>query len=440
MIGAPIPRVAARFGIILAAALAAAGPSAALAQAWSLQSGVVVRGEYSDNYFFASDNTQSAFTTSATPFVTLARRTEVSDVAAVAAIGGNWVSGPSLGTSYASGRFGLDGTLREPNATWSGNVAFTRNATLQTEAQTTSAVLGLAYTNALNATGSYTFALTERWSIGASVSGYDNRYDSVASNASFANNHGYYAGGNAGYEFSETTQLSASVGYSYYTSDQSHSDSVTATIGIVHQFSPQLTVSGSAGGFSSDTTNTQGNLANASGRATGGLFGGQLSYAFSKEAQITVSLAESLTPNGTGVLTRSNNAGVVFIDHFSDRLTGRLGASYNRTTYPQAQAGSLNYDYVQGEVGVTYQLAERWTLDAGYRYSRAHTQNSFTQAANVGFVSIGYNWPGPSFTDWVGRPANVQGLPGAGPISLPESSRGTANPPEGSPFEPFTIP
>jgi hypothetical protein len=433
--------VAVRFAAMLVAALAAAASSIALAQAWSLQSGAVVRGEYTDNYFFTSENKDSGFTTSATPFVTLSRRTEASEVAAVAAIGGNWVSGPSLGTSYVSGRFGLDGTLRETNATWTGNVSFTRNATLQSEAGTGVANLGLAYTNALNATGSYTYLVTERLTLGASVSGYDNRYDSVASNTSFANNQGYYAGATAGYAFSETTQLSANVGYSYYTSDPSRSDSVTATLGVVYQYSPQLTVSASAGGFWTDTTNSQGSLGNTSNRATGGLFGGQFAYAFSREANITVSLAESLTPSGTGALSRSDNAGVVFVNRFSDRLTGRLGASYNRTTYPQSQSDSLDYNFVQGEVGLTYQLAERWTLDAGYRYSRAHyTQNSTTPVANVGFVSIGYNWPGTSFTDWVGRPPNVQGLPAAGPISLPESSRGTTGPPEASPFEPFTIP
>jgi long-subunit fatty acid transport protein len=273
------------------------------------------------------------------------------------------------------------------------------------------------------------------------VSGYDNTYDSVASNASFANNRGYYAGGNAGYAFSETTQLSGAIGYSYYTSAQSHSDSVTATLGIVYQYSPQLTLSASGGGFWSDTTTTQGPFANTSGRATGGLFGGQFAYAFSKEAQITVSLSEALNPTGAGALGRSDSAGVVFVNRFSDRLTGRLGASYNRTTYPQSQTDSLDYNYAQGEVGLTYQLGERWTLDAGYRYSRAHyTQNSTTPVANAGFVSIGYNWPGASFTDWVGRPPSVQGMPAAGPIPLPESSRGTPSPSEPSPFEPFTIP
>ncbi len=166
---------------MLVAGLAVAAPSLSSAQAWSLQGGVVARGEYSDNYFLTSDNPQSAFTTSVTPFVTAARRTETSDVAALLAVGGNWVSGLSPTTDYVSGRFGLDGSLREDRSTWTGDLAFVRSATLQAESQTTSAVLGLAYTNATSVNGTYTYALTERWSLGAAASAYSNRYEGVGS-------------------------------------------------------------------------------------------------------------------------------------------------------------------------------------------------------------------------------------------------------------------
>ncbi len=240
--------------------LAAVVPSLAFAQAWSVQSGVIVRGEYDSNYFFAPDNAQSAFTTSLTPFVTAARRTEASDVAALIAVGGNLVSGLSSATDYLSGRLALDGTLREARSTWTGNVAFSRSAMLQTEAQNAGAVLGLAYTNAAGANGTYTYALTERWSLGAFASAYSNRYEGVSGGTSFSDDHGYYAGGNAGYAFSDRTQLTATAGYIYYSSDVSNSESVTATLGLVHQFSPRLKISISAGGFSIDTTATQGTL------------------------------------------------------------------------------------------------------------------------------------------------------------------------------------
>jgi hypothetical protein len=63
------------------------------------------------------------------------------------------------------------------------------------------------------------------------------------------------------------------------------------------------------------------------------------------------------------------------------------------------------------------------------------------------FVSIAYNWPGTSFTDWVGtRVFGTDPIPGAGPISLPErrpaptAAEPPSGQPESSPFDAFPIP
>jgi len=417
-------------------------PAQAGAQAWTLEAGAVARGEYSDNYFFATVNPQSAFTTSITPFATAVRRTETSDIAAVVAVGGNWVSGSAISADYVSGVAALNTSRRDARSTWTGNVSFIRSATLQSEAQPTGGVaLALAYTNATLATGAYSYALTERWLVGATASVYDNRYDGVAQNSSFQNNHGYNAGASATYTYSDAMQFVATGVYSYYASDPSRSDSATATLGIVYRLSPQLTVSATGGGFWSDTTASEGALAGESRRASGGLWGGQISYAPSAETQFGASVVESLAPSSTGLLSKVDTARVTLNSRFSDRLTGRLGGSYTRTTYPQAQTGALNYDAYQAEVGITYRLAEYWSLDAGYRYTRTSYATS-DASSNVGFVSIGYNWPGSSFTSWVGNYSEVQGMPGAGPVPFPEGRRVTE--PSGSSgsssFDPFTIP
>ncbi len=235
----------------------------------------------------------------------------------------------------------------------------------------------------------------------------------------------------------------------------------------MHRFTPQLTISLSAGGFWSDTTALQSVLVcpapqdqcdsgivqpvsistNDRRRASGGLYGGSISYEFSERALLYVGLSESLAPSGAGALSKSDSAGASLKYAFSDRLTGRLGASYTRTIFPAVQNSSYNNDYYQGEIGVSYQLAERWRLDAGYRYVRAqYSQSSSEPISNLGFVTIAYNWPGASFTGWVGRPTEAQSLPGAGPLSLPAGSLGSPGassetPPAGtSPFDPFTIP
>jgi hypothetical protein len=460
--------MAKRLSVAVAAAAATAAAWPANAQDWSVQSGAAARIEYNDNYFFTSPGaqtmidglltpvaTQSAFTGSITPFVTAARRTETSDVTALVAIGANKVWGISPTVDYVSGNFGLNGSLREARSTWTGNASFVRSASLQTETGPTGTALVLAFTNAATVGGTYTYALTERWSLGATVGAYSNTYSGVASGTSLSNNHGYSAAGNAGYAYSDRTQLTFSAGYSNYVSDVTYSDAALATIGVVHQFTPQLTVSASAGGFWNNSNVVQNDLP-ATGRRqrdTGELYGGSVSYAFSERTQFGANLAENLAPSSSGTLNRTDSAGLSLTHQFSERLTGRLGASYSRTTVPVTISSSSTDNYYSGEVGVSYLLAERWKLDAGYRYTGARYGQISGQPdtgqprSNVVFISIGYNWPGASFTDWVGQRPNVQGLPGAGALSLPERLPGSTapGPSDGplsptSPFDPFTIP
>ena len=61
------PRTAVRAAVALVAGLAPMAPSMVCAQDWSLYGGVVMRGEYNDNYFLTAGDTQSAFTASSYP-------------------------------------------------------------------------------------------------------------------------------------------------------------------------------------------------------------------------------------------------------------------------------------------------------------------------------------------------------------------------------------
>jgi long-subunit fatty acid transport protein len=272
--------------------------------------------------------------------------------------------------------------------------------------------------------------------------------------------------------------------YSYTASDITRSGAVTTTLGFVHQFSPQLTISASVGGFWSDIEATRTALvcpttpilcdtgvvprlpitSGEQRRDNGQLYGGSITYALSERTQFVATLSEGVSPSSTGTLTKTDSAGATLSHRFSERLTGRLGATYLRTVFPSGVSGFSTTNSYVGEVGVSYLLAERWRLDAGYRYTRAeYTQQSLGEPqSNVVFVSIGYNWPGASFTDWAGARLDTQGLPGAGPVALSdrstvppaaaavpgaadaESTRDGGPPPSSpetsSPFDQFTIP
>jgi predicted porin len=206
------------------------------------------------------------------------------------------------------------------------------------------------------------------------------------------------------------------------------------------------------GGFWNDIKVTQSDIVTENRRRDRGeLYGGDISYAFSERTQFVANLSENLAPSSSGTLTKSDSAGASLTHLFSDRLTGRLGATYARTIFPVTMSsGSLTNKFYVGEIGVSYLLAERWKLDAGYQYVRAQfAQNLGEPKSNVVFVSIGYNWPGTSFTDWVGRRPETQGLPGAGPVPPPARSPAPVAPtgaapeapsPEASPFDRFTLP
>lgn len=417
-----------------------------------MQTGATARVEYNDNYFLTSTNTQSAFTGSLTPFVTAARRTETSDVTALAAIGGNEVWGISPHVDYVSGRFGLDGSARDADSTWTGGASFVRSASLQYQSAQagTPLALGLAFTDAASASGAYTYALTERWSLGATAGAYSNRYDGVENDGAFSNNHGYYATGNAGYAYSERTYFTFMAGYSNYLSDVTHSDEASTTVGVVHQVSPELTISASLGGFWIDTDAVENALDGNRVRDRGGLYGGGIGYKLSGDTQFDASFSENLGPSSSGTLNKNEAAGAYLTHQFSERLTGRLGATYIRTISPSTISSSSTSNFYSGEIGLTYQLAERWKLDAGYQYARSQTaQLAGEPRSNVVFVSIAYDWPGASFTNWVGRRPDTQGLPGVGPVSFPQHWPGStsapgappeAQPPVSSPFDPYTIP
>jgi hypothetical protein len=451
----------------LVATLAAALPSVAVAQDWLVQSGVVGRGEYNDNYFFTSSDKESAFTASVSPFVTAARRTGTSDVTALLAIGLNQVWGPSPTTDYVSGRAGLGGSVNDERSTWTGAASFARVPLLQSAETQTGVTLVRAYTDAANVNGTYSYALTERWSVGATAGWYWNSYDAVEGVSSLNDNRGYNAGANLGYRYSERTQFTAAAVFSHYSSDITRSDAVTTTLGIVHEFSPQLTVSASVGGFWSDIeaqqtalvcpttpflcdTGVAQRVPVTSGERrhdSGPLFGGSVNYAYSERTRLIASLAQGLAPDATGTVTRSNIAGAQLSHQISERLIARIGVDYTRTTYPTGLSGSFSNETYLGELGATYRLAERWILDAGYRYTRAaYADNPSQPSSNVVFVSIGYNWPGTTFTEWVGTRVGTDNIPGAGPISLPErkpapkGAEPPSAPPESSPFDAFPIP
>jgi opacity protein-like surface antigen len=269
---------------------------------------------------------------------------------------------------------------------------------------------------------------------------YGNRYDAVQGNDAFQNNDGYAIGGTADYKYSDRTRIVFAAVFSHFSSDLDRSDAVTVTAGVAHEISPQLTVSASAGAYWLDP---EASPIASGNRETGALFGGSIAWDIAERTRLVVNLSQTLSPSGTGVFSKDDNATASFTHAFSDRFTIRLGAGYTRTDFPTAIVDSVDSKYYIGEIGASYRITERWTLDAGYRYARArYSQDTGEPRSNIAFLNLSYNWPGASVIDWIGARRDVQAMPGAAPVTLPDRAPGTsATPaPERSPFDQYWIP
>jgi hypothetical protein len=416
-----------------------------MAQEWVVNSGFTTGVSYTDNYFLSTTNQQSGTTLTIAPFVSAARNTETSSVNAFLGVGANKVLGVTPRTEYLNGRLGLDGTLTGERSTYGAFFNAARQSTLQSQPLPSGGVgLARTYQDTLSTGATYSYALSERWTAGANATWNANNYEAVGPGVgSLPDNRGYTAGGSLTYLYSPRTQLTGSASYSHLQSDVSRSNYVTAALGVTHQFSERLTLFASVGHFWSHnealtdatvcpTTPILCQLGLAtpivivsggSGNQNGPLYNGNLSWQLTERTSFVATLAEQLGPSATGVLTKTNAGGVSLFHQFSERLTGRVSASYLETRYPTVQGVSITNTYYYGTVGASYRLAERWTLDFGYTHARAeYSQTDGQPQSNTVFLTLGYGWPGTTLDGgWFGTYPEFGGYPGSGGIfdSLP---------------------
>jgi hypothetical protein len=448
-------------------------PALAGAQEWGFKVGGTARSEYTDNYGLAAFNKQSATTLSVAPFVTGYRRTETSQLNLLAGIGYNYVLGLDAGNAdYWTGRFLLDGSRTVERATYGFNIGIVRDTTLRTETQQT----GIVFSPNNIRTGASAgvnagYQLTERWNASAFASVYSNNYSLTfqgvvpGASSNLQNNTGYSVGGNLGYALTERTQLSWNTAYSYYSSDITDNNSINTTLAVTRQFSQRLTASAYGGYFWSDIETTQNTLicpttpiicqlglvafvpvsVGTERSSTGTLFGGSINWQASERASFFASVAQNITPSGTGTITKATPVVASLSYTFTERLRGRVGGNWTRSTVPGLSATTFQTTYWSVGGGVSYDLTEAWLLDVGIRYNSSD-QRGLTATGNTVYLQIAYNWPGQSLNDWAGLgaftlpaaapgagipPVLTPGLPMYAPTPVPRSAEEPASAPGG---------
>ncbi len=449
------------FARIAAATVAALATLPAVAQEWGFRAGAASRVEYTDNYQLRAVDQFSATTVTVAPFVTGYRRTETSQIDLLAGVGYNYVfasEGDNL--DYWSGRLSLNGTAVHDRHNYGFNVGVVRDQTVRSETLLTGVVLGAGSTlTGATAGVNYGYALTERLNAGVFGSVFSNTYSDVPAGSATTDNDGWSVGGNLVYRLTDRTRLTGTTSYTKFSSDITDSDSVSATLAVAHDYSDRLSFSAYGGYFWSNIESTQnffvcpttpalcqaglvapvqvafGDERNSNGT----LFGGSVEYRYSERTTFDANAAQNIQPSGVGTITEVTSV-IGSVNHsFSDRLRGRLGAGWRRSTIPGTDGGStgLRTELTNVGVSVSYDLTREWLLTVGARRDWSD-QRGLTADANVLFVSLAWNWPGQSIGDWGGFVGGFGG--GAGTLGFPAAAPVPATSPQAVPGQPMFDP
>lgn len=420
------------------------------AQEWGFRAGGTGRAEFTDNYQLRPVDQVSATTLTVAPIVTGYRRTETSQMNLLAGVGYNYVLGDFEGDNdYWSARLEFDGSTAVDRSTYGYNVGVIRDQTVRTETLQTGIVLGNATRTGATAGVNWSYLLTDRWTTSLNGSAYSNNYDDVQAGTALQDNRGYSVGGTLGYAWSPQTQFQFATTYARYTSDISDADSVSATLGFTHQYSPALTVSAYGGYFWSWIDATQTVLicpTTPTLCATGAvplvpvvqgtgrndvdtLFGGAINYRLTERTTFVANASQNVTPSGIGTITKVTAVRAELNHSFAERFRGQLFADWRRSTIPGTDTGNFRSDLYSAGAVLTYNLAIDWLLEVGVRHDRSE-QRGVDADANVVFLSLAYNWPGQSISGWTGFDA--PGFPAAAP--------GAGTPPSAVPGQPLGAP
>jgi predicted porin len=386
---------------LLVAGYCASSPAAE----WKMESSINQSLSYDDNFRMAKEPVDSLIY-QLTPTLKLARRTEVWDTATDVSYGVQSYSDKSTQDQNPQ-RYGFNTQYRTERSSLGLGSTYSITPTRNTALQDSGNFASDAVNENWSVSPSYSYKMTELDSLIGSASYSKSTY----STAAFSNNDNQSV--NLGWQrqWSERLHYSVSTFYSRFESQQSSSnvssDSYGINLSANYMLSELWQLNGTIGGRITDTTNkieanpglmvvnqttSQGFLADLSARYTGE----RLSSSFG--------LNRSLVPSGQGQLTEQTGINLDLSYQLSERLSSRMGASYQQTDSASgnqmANTNGVKRTNINLSAGLDWKLTPDWIFSASYQHRKQESKNSDTITAdsNIFMLMINYNWPGLSIS------------------------------------------
>lgn len=417
---------------VVAPLLVVSSPHLARAAEWTLEPGVGVRTEYSDNVFLTQRNKQSGFSTTIGPGLRANRLTENSSLGLSAGIGyfTNSYSNPKDGVN---GSLGANGSWRTERTTYTTALSYLRDSTLASEAFRTGVVTQRVQRNGLFGNVGVSHTLTERWSWNLGGSAGMSRYSQSGSNG-LTDNDTWSGGGGLTYAWSSKTQVFTTLNTSHFQAkplDNTY-DTWSLSFGASHQFTERTRIFGSAGYYRQRSSveaifvcqllelaqgpqgfiivpqqYSQAECARsgvpltrvALGRdetTNGTVYDAGFSWQVSNRTTLTGYARQGFIPSGIGVLAKTRAFGTTGSHQIDERTRATLDLSAVRASYDGSFTFSPDSWLYYALARVSYDLTRQWILEGGYRYTvvdyfNSPSQGKVNQNAIYGYVR--YDWP-----------------------------------------------
>jgi hypothetical protein len=361
---------------------------------WSLEPSMSAKGEYNSNLLMVLGPQRATHSYWLSPGVKFAGSTEslyVSGKAAADFI--QYFGGRDTVITNVYAPLSLQ--YRGERNTWAFDGGLTRDNTLRSELLQTGLVLAFAQRNLWAANPSWTYHMTERWSMQSGYQFQDAQYE-AGTGLGLVDYRVH--GGTAGlsYRVNESDSIQLSGTYSKFLAPQGNhlvSDSYGVQLKGIHAFSERTTATVEGGPRFLINSIETGSLAR-SDHKTVWVFKAGLSTR-TERTQFSLDLSREIFPSGFGLLIQTDRAGATVRHEVTDKLALSLNAGGYLVkgvfSTPGAPA-ALDSRYLTVTPTVTWRFNEWWTAEAGYTFARRDDEG-VDQAAinNMGRVMVTYS-------------------------------------------------
>lgn len=395
--------------IVGCAMLSGLATSAARAAEWSLEPSIDLRGEYDSNIHLTPGPHNGVWGATLSPDARFRGATEALDVSGDLRFNLNRYWGES-GLDTNDYIFGLRSTYKGERDVVGFNADAVRDSTLVSELAETGVVLTRDQRTRLTANPSWTHALTERTSIGASYTFNDVHYANTAGTG-LVNYRDQTATVTLQQLLSEREIASIAGSWERYETAQSRATTYAVQVAYDRAFSESVHANVTVGARNTRTTLFSealvcegtilfgicfGNVTaipfSVSETHTGYIFSASLDKRW-ETATLSGQVSHVLNPSGIGTLVETDRVALSWNQQWSPTVSYSVyGAAYQAKDIGSFSTGKSRYYTI--EPRASWRITEWWTLTGGYRYNHAGYPGTSSNASdNVAYLVLTYTWP-----------------------------------------------